>query len=197
MMNDTPIEVTEAKSGNDAQTRVHRSSWAFLIDGILLVLLAAVLVIRPENGETWFIRLLGILSLGGGALLGYRFWTSPRSIPRLYWLVCIIPLAVGAALLIWPVKSYDFMVYIVAITLLVRGIVECTLALSRNDLPGWELLLLHGGAGIALGILFFIWPTFAPILLILFLGVGLIVRGALQVSLTSMIRKKMNEQGVS
>ena len=114
----------------------------------------------------------------------------------MYWSITLVPIGVGLILLFWPLKAFVFMVYAVAITLLVRGIVECTLAASNKERPGWEFLLIHGIIGIALGVLFFLRPTFAPVLLILFLGVDLIARGASQVSFTTQLKKRIKEQDV-
>jgi len=182
----------------DVPTRVHRSSWGIVIDGCLLVLLAAVLVFHAKAEETGFISFIGILSIIGGVLLGIRLWMASRlNLHAIYWAVTAVPILVGLALLIWPEQSLDVMIYAVAITLLVRGIVECTLALSNKERPGWELLMAHGALGIILGIVFFIWPLLAPVVVILFLGVDLVVRGALQVSLTAQIRKKMDDSGLA
>ena len=182
----------------DVPTRVHRSSWGIVIDGCLLVLLAAVLVFHAKEGETGFIAFIGILSIAGGVLLGIRLWMASRlALHAIYWVVTAVPIVVGLALLFWPEQSLNVMVYAVAITLLVRGIVECTLALSNKERPGWELLMAHGALGIGLGIVFFIWPLLAPVVVILFLGVDLVVRGALQVSLTAKIRKKMDDSGLA
>ncbi|MDG2083294.1 MAG: DUF308 domain-containing protein [Candidatus Actinomarina sp.] len=194
-MNDT--HETPASSGpqESVPTRAHRTSWNIVVDGILLVLLAAVVILNPEKTETAFIWFIGILSLAGGAVLFARIWmvSRLRTLHPMYWGVALVPIAVGLILLIWPLTALSIMVYTVAITLLVRGVVECTLATSNKERPGWEFLLLHGILGIALGILFFVWPTLAPVLLILFLGVDLIVRGANQVSYTTQIKKHLKD----
>ena len=131
-------------------------------------------------------------------ILGIRLWVASRlNLHVVYWAVTATPIAVGLVLLIWPEESLQLMIYAVAITLLVRGIVECTLAFSNKERAGWELLAIHGLVGIALGIIFLVWPMFAPVVLILFLGVDLVVRGALQVSLTARIRKKMDQSGLA
>ena len=190
-------ETLETPASSGAQecvpTRAHRTSWNIVVDGILLVLLAAVVILNPEKTEKAFIWFIGILSLAGGGVLFARIWmvSRLRTLHPMYWSVSLVPIAVGLILLIWPLTALNIMVYTVAITLLVRGVVECTLATSHKERPGWEFLLLHGILGIALGILFFVWPTLAPVLLILFLGVDLIVRGANQVSYTTQIKKHL------
>ncbi len=182
----------------DVPTRAHRSSWGIVIDGCLLILLAAILVFNARDGERMFISFVGIMSILGGVILGVRLAMASRlNLHVVYWVVTATPIAVGLVLLIWPEKSLQLMIYAVAITLLVRGIVECTLAFSNKERAGWELLAIHGLVGIALGIVFFALPNFAPVVLILFLGVDLVVRGALQVSLTARIRKKMDHSGLA
>jgi uncharacterized membrane protein HdeD (DUF308 family) len=198
-MTDTTATSTTDPNRDSTPERAHRTSWNIVLDGLLLVLLAAVVILTPEKTETTFIWFIGILSLIGGGVLFARIWTISRvrSLHPMYWSVALVPIAVGLILLFWPLTALIIMVYTVAITLLVRGVVECTLAASNKERPGWEFLLIHGVLGIALGILFFIWPTFAPVLLILFLGVDLIVRGANQVSYTTHIRKRIKESGIT
>jgi len=71
--------------------------------------------------------------------------------------------------------------------------VECTLAISNQDRPGWGFLLGHGILGIVLGVVFLKFPWFAPVLLILFLGIDLVLRGATQVGLIAQFRRKMQD----
>jgi uncharacterized membrane protein HdeD (DUF308 family) len=191
-MPETPASNTQKES---VPARAHRTSWNIVVDGILLVLLAAVVILSPEKTEKAFIWFIGILSLVGGGVLFARIWmvSKLRTLHPMYWCVALVPIAVGLILLIWPMTALVIMVYTVAITLLVRGVVECTLATSNKERPGWEFLLIHGILGIALGGLFFVWPTLAPVLLILFLGVDLIVRGANQVNYTTQIKKHIKD----
>ena len=198
-MTDTTTNGTAEPKSESTPERAHRTSWNIVLDGLLLVLLAAVVILSPEKTERTFIWFIGILSLIGGGVLFARIWSVSRmrTLHPMYWSVALVPIGVGLILLVWPLTALVIMVYTVAITLLVRGIVECTLATSNKDRPGWEVLLIHGILGIALGILFFIWPTFAPVLLILFLGVDLIVRGANQVSYTTHLKKRIKESGIS
>ena len=189
--------IEESNNPATAPSRAKRTSWNIVVDGILLVLLAAVLILgpEPEKAESVFIGFVGVLCMLGGGILFTRAWTVSRirSLSPLYWTVALIPICVGLILLIWPLQSLDIMVSAVAVTLLVRGVVECTLAASDKNRPGWEFLLIHGIIGITLGVLFFVKPAWAPVLLILFLGVDLIVRGANQVSLVTQLKHRMND----
>ncbi|MEE3002023.1 MAG: DUF308 domain-containing protein [Planctomycetota bacterium] len=172
-----------------------RTSWNIVVDGVLLVLLAAVLILDPEKAEKTFIGFVGILCILGGGILFARAWTVSRmrSLSPLYWTVAIVPIGVGLILLFWPLQSLQVMIYAVAITFLVRGIVECTLAASNMNKPAWEFLLAHGIIGIVLGIVFIVKFEWAPVLAILFLGVDLIVRGANQGGgLMTHLQKKMD-----
>ena len=54
----------------DIPTRAHRSSWGIVIDGCLLVLLAAVLVFHAKAEETGFISARARAGLGVGVDLG-------------------------------------------------------------------------------------------------------------------------------
>lgn len=172
------------------------ATWMLLMDGILLVLLAAIVIIGvdPANADTFLIRTFGVITGIIGIFLGIRLWamTKDRDLHPMLWLTSIVPIVLGVILIIWPMESQEALRAILAILLLIRGIVESSVALSRRTNPNWPFLLSHGVAAIVIGILFWI-PSIAQlgvVLLILFVGIDLIMQSVY----TSGMMRKLKDQ---
>ena len=172
------------------------TTWMLLMDGILLVLLAAIVIIGldPATADTLLIRIFGVITGIIGILLGFRLWsmTHNRDLHPMLWLTSIVPIVLGIILIIWPNESQEALRAILAILLIIRGVIESSVALSRRANPNWPFLLSHGVAAIVIGILFWI-PSIAKlgvVLLILFVGIDLIMQS---VYTTGMMRKLRNQ----
>ena len=156
------------------------SKWVLLIDGGLLILLGAVVIlgVDPQQTDTTSVRIFGAVLCVAGGLLGARLWgmTRNRDLHPMLWLMSIVPLVLGIILLIWPVESQEAIRAILAIALLIRGILEASVALSRRSNPGWPFLFAHGLASVITGILFWLVPSLAVVLLILFMGIDLVMQ---------------------
>lgn len=183
---------------NDADSSTPRglTAWMLLMDGILLVLLAAIVIIGvdPANADTFLIRIFGAITGVIGVFLGMRLWsmTQNRDLHAMLWLTSIVPIVLGIILIIWPMESQEALRAILAILLIVRGVIESSIALSRRTNPNWPFLLSHGIAAIVIGILFWV-PSIAQlgvVLLILFIGVDLIMQS---VYTSGMVRKLKNQ----
>jgi len=123
---------------NDTGTAAPRglTAWMLLMDGILLVLLAAIVIIGvdPATADTFLIRTFGVITGIIGVFLGIRLWamTKDRDLHPMLWLTSIVPIVLGVILIIWPMESQEALRAILAILLLIRGIVESSMALSRR-----------------------------------------------------------------
>jgi len=174
------------------------ASWMLLLNGILLVVLGAIVIIGvdTESVDTSLVRIFGGIMCVIGALLGARLWkmTRDRDLHPMLWLTSIVPVVLGVILIVWPMESQEALRAILAIILIVRGIMESSIALGKRTNPGWPFLLSHGIAAIVIGIMFWI-PSVAQlavVLLILFVGVDLIMQGARNVDVIRRLRKQAN-----
>jgi len=175
------------------------STWMLLLDGAILVMLGAIVIMGVDNAaeNQNLVRVFGgILCLAGG-LLGVRLWvmTRDRELHPMLWLMSIVPIVLGIILLVWPSESLEALRAIIAIVLIVRGVIESSSALGRRKQPGWQFLLSHGVAAIVIGIMFWILPSLAVVLLILFMGIDLIMRGVMNISLARRLRERSSARG--
>ncbi|MCH2133192.1 MAG: DUF308 domain-containing protein [Phycisphaerales bacterium] len=175
------------------------ATWMLLVDGILLVMLGAIVIIGvdPATVDTTLVRVFGGVLCVAGGLLGARLWvmTRDRDLHPLMWLMSIVPVVLGVILLVWPVRSQEALTLVLALALIIRGVLESSFALGRRTHPGWPFLLGHGIAALVIGILFWIVPTFAVVLLILFMGIDLIMQGVRNISLTRDLKQQVRRLG--
>ena len=181
--NVTPPQSTPAPAGG---------TWMIMLDGILLILLGVFLVIPSETAHDMLIRGLGILLCATAIAVGTRLWMSSaaRKIGPVAWLACIIPFVIGIVLLVWPQQSLEAIAVTVGVVVLIRGVIETAIALSNRHHRGWEVVLARGLVTIALGIFFLAFRSWAAYLLLILLGIDLIARGAMGVSMAQQLRKK-------
>ena len=171
------------------------ATWMLLVDGILLVILGALVIIGvdPQAVDTSIVRIFGGVLCAAGVLLGIRLWTMTRDreLHPLLWLMSIVPLVLGVILLAWPIQAWEALRTILALALIIRGVIESSVALGRRSRPGWPFLLSHGIAALATGILFWLIPHLAVVLLILFMGIDLIMQGARNVSMARQLKHQV------
>ncbi|MCH2154230.1 MAG: hypothetical protein MK089_12895, partial [Phycisphaerales bacterium] len=66
-----------------------------------------------------------------------------------------------------------------------------SVALGRRSRPGWPFLLGHGIAALTTGVLFWLIPNLAVVLLILFMGIDLIMQGARNISMARQLKHQI------
>ncbi|MBG80448.1 MAG: hypothetical protein CMJ39_07050 [Phycisphaerae bacterium] len=171
------------------------ATWMLLIDGILLVILGALVIlgVKEPNVETNIVRIFGGVLCAAGVLLGFRLWkmTQDRELNPMIWLMSIVPVVLGVILIVWPIQARESLLTILALALIIRGVIESSVALARRTRPGWPFLLSHGIAAIATGVLFWLIPQLAVVLLILFMGIDLIMQGAHNVSMARQLKQQV------
>ena len=120
---------------------------AFLIEGILLVVLGLIAIIVPAIASLAITIFLSWLFLVSGAVgLAMTFWE--RHMPGVWWslLSALLALGAGIALLVRPVQGTLTLTLIVGAYFLVDGIFTIMYALAhRSDLSQrWGWLLVSG-----------------------------------------------------
>jgi len=147
-------DVTDLQSKMRAAVREH---WkAFLIEGILLVILGLAAIIVPPLASLAVTIFLGWLFLISGiAGLALTFWA--RQMPGFWWSLVSAALAVvaGAILLARPVQGTLTLTIVVGAYFLAEGIATIMYALEhRRELSQrWSWLLVAGLMDILIGII--------------------------------------------
>jgi uncharacterized membrane protein HdeD (DUF308 family) len=142
---DVPLDVTALQSRMSAAVRVH---WkAFLLEGILLVLLGLAAIIIPPLASLAVTILLGWMFLVSGiAGLALTFWA--RQMPGFWWSLISALLAIGAGvvLLARPVQGTLTLTIVVGAYFVAEGVATIMYALEhRRELSGRRSWMLVAG----------------------------------------------------
>ncbi len=155
--------------------------WLFLITGIAWVLISfLVLGFDPTSAAT-IGYLLGFVLIAAGVnefmvtamLEGWRW---------LHALLGVLFLVAGIAALLSPFQTFGILALLIGWYLLFKGIFDVVFSLAaRHELDLWGLLLAAGIAQIAIGIWALGYPGRSSWLLVLWVGIGAVMRGVTEI----------------
>jgi uncharacterized membrane protein HdeD (DUF308 family) len=152
--------MTMSQNTSELQSRMRlavREHWkAFLVEGILLVLLGLAAIILPPLASLAVTIFLGWLFLISGiAGLGLTFWA--RQMPGFWWSLvsAVLAIAAGIILLTRPVQGTVTLTIVVGAYFLAEGIATMMYALEhRRELSQrWSWLLVAGLMDILISII--------------------------------------------
>jgi uncharacterized membrane protein HdeD (DUF308 family) len=180
-----PQDITKLQSEMNAAVREH---WkAFLIEGILLVILGLAAMILPPLASLAVTIFLGWMFLiSGVAGLILTFWA--RGMPGFWWSLISAVLAVGAGiiLLAQPVQGTLTLTIVVGVYFLAEGVATIMYALEhRRELSErWSWLLVGGVMDILIaGIIIAGLPESALWAIGLLVGINLVFGGAMLIGM--------------
>ena len=175
-----PQDITGLQGKMSAAVREH---WkAFLIEGILLVILGlAAIIVPPLAGLAITIFLGWMFLISGGAGLALTFWA--RQMPGFWWSLISAVLAIGAGiiLLAQPVRGTLTLTIVVGAYFLAEGVATIMYALEhRRELSArWSWLLVSGLMDILIaGIIIAGLPGSALWAVGLLVGINMVFGGA-------------------
>ena len=173
-------DMEKLKSDMTATVRGH---WkAFLIEGVLLVVLGLGAIILPPLASLAVTILLGWMFLISGAVgLALTFWA--RGMPGFWWSLLSAVLAIGAGLvlLLQPAQGVLTLTIVVGAYFLAEGVATIMYALEhRRELSErWSWLLVAGVVDVAIsGIIIAGLPGSALWAVGLLVGINLLFGGA-------------------
>lgn len=175
-----PQDIEKLQSDVNAAVRSH---WkAFLIEGIILVVLGLAAIILPPLASLAVTILLGWMFLiSGVAGLALTFWA--RGMPGFWWSLLSAALAIGAGLilLVQPVQGALTLTIVVGAYFLAEGVATIMYALEhRRELSErWSWLLIAGLVDVLIsGIIITGWPGSGLWAVGLLVGINLVFGGA-------------------
>jgi uncharacterized membrane protein HdeD (DUF308 family) len=159
-----------------AEPEAPQPRW-FLVAGGVLWLLFGLVVLSFDSTSVGAISLMVAFAL----ILG-GFEELIRAVDRDGWrwahaLLGFLFIITGVAALFEPLQTFGILALIVGWFLIMKGAMDITLAVSTRDvLPLWGLFLAAGIGEIALGIWAIGYPGRSAWLLILWVGIGALIR---------------------
>src|SRR5271168_2651675 len=186
-----PQDISKLRSEMSAAVREH---WkAFLIEGILLVVLGFAAMIVPPLASLAVTIFLGwVFLISGVAGLALTFWA--RHMPGFWWSLISAALAVGAGIILLarPVQGTLTLTIVVGAYFLAEGVTSIMYALEhRRELSErWSWLLISGIVDIVLaGIIISGLPGSALWAVGLLAGINLVFGGATLIGMALAARK--------
>lgn len=152
--------------------------WAFLVLGLLLVVIGSICIVHPLMASVTSVVFLGFLMLGGGiAQIVSSFWAGKWSGMLLHLLVGALYAIVGFMIIDAPVENTLLLTKLLALFFIVVGVMEIISSLVQR-FPGWGWVLLNGGVTLILGLLINRqWPSSGLWVIGLFVGIEMIFNG--------------------
>jgi len=187
-----PQNIENLQSEMRAAVRAH---WkAFLIEGVLLVVLGLAAIIVPPLASLAVTIFLGWMFLISGiAGLALTFWA--RGMPGFWWSLISAVLAIGAGiiLLVRPVQGTLTLTIVVGVYFLAEGVATIMYALEhRRELSErWSWLLVAGVVDVIIaGIIITGLPGSALWAIGLLVGINLVFGGASMIGMALAVRER-------
>lgn len=169
----------------DPRERARMASlwWLTLVLGIIWVLISLVVLSFSPTSVATIGYLMGAVLIAAGV----TELVEAAVVPGWRWvhgLLGLLFVVTGVLALLEPFQTFGVLALFVGWYLLIRGTFEVTFSISgRHQLPLWGLLLVSGIIEIAIGIWAIGSPTRSAWLLILWVGIGAMIRGITEIVL--------------
>jgi uncharacterized membrane protein HdeD (DUF308 family) len=112
---------------------------------------------------------------------------TSTQVPRNYWWLLgirgLLAVLFGLAALAWPRLTLLVLVLLFGAYALISGVMAVIVSLQeRHVFARWWVLLLEGLAGIAAGVLTFVWPAITAVVLLYLIAAWAIVTGLFEIA---------------
>lgn len=169
--------------GSRFQSGLRRSWWVFLIYGLLAIVFGVGLLLWPTYSVMVLVMAFGVLSLADGLVSLLSAIRHDLALPR--WLLAayaLVSIGFGVIALMWPVHLATAMLWVIALWLILAGVARIVFAIQvRKLIRGEWLLALSGVLALALGVLFLARPDIGLVAISVWVGIGALLYGALQI----------------
>jgi uncharacterized membrane protein HdeD (DUF308 family) len=121
-----------------------------------------------------------------------------NALAKCWWVLLLRGIAAivfGVLAFIWPGLTLVTLVLLYGAFALVDGVLALVAAFTggAKPVPTWWLILI-GIAGIAAGVITFLWPGITAVLLVLFIGAWALVHGVLEIIAAIQLRKEIDNE---
>ncbi|MBO9665014.1 DUF308 domain-containing protein [Dokdonella sp.] len=168
-----------------------RNWWVIVVYGVIAILFGLYSMVWPGASVIALTWAFGIMALAEGVISAFALFDRNVSISR-GWLVLYALVSIGFGLLaiVQPLVVAGALLLLLAAWLIVSGIYRIVFAIRVRKLISDEwLLILSGAIAVLLGCLFAAYPVAGLLTLALWIGVGALIYGVLQVMAGLRLRK--------
>jgi len=188
------VSVDEAMA---VDRRVAKAWWLFLVTGILWVVLAFV-VLSWDPGTTALIGYLTGFMLIAAAVNEFVTIGFVQDWKLLHGVLGAMFLLGGFLALLEPMQTFGILALLIGWYLLFKGIAGVIFSIiERDELHLWGLLLASGIIEMVIGIWAIGYPGRSAWLLVLWVGIGALVRGVTEIVLAFKLRGARDRPGLA
>ena len=170
--------------------------WVFLLLGVGWVIVSlVVLAFDPTSAAAIGWMTAAVLLVAG---LDELFTAAAASEWRwLHAVLGVLLLALGIAALLDPFQTFGVLALLVGWYLVLKGTVDIIISIAaRHEIPLWGLLLAAGVIQVLIGVWAVGYPGRSAWLLILWVGVGALMRGITEIVLAFQLRHFVRDAGL-
>lgn len=160
-----------------------RSWWVLVLYGLIAVLFGIAAFAWPARTAVALAWAFGVMALAEGVLSLIALLRREVSVSR-GWLALygLASLAFGAMAVLNPVKTASLLLLLLAVWLIIAGLWRIVLAIRiRKEITGEWMIALSGVLAIVLGVMFAMSPAAGLVTVALWVGLGALVYGVLQI----------------
>lgn len=168
-----------------------RSWWVLLLYGLVALVFGAVAILQPLAAATALAWAIGVMAVVEGVISLVALFGGNSGVSR-GWLAvyALASLVFGVLAVINPLATASVLVLLLAVWLIVAGIHRIVFAVRvRRDIQGEWLLILSGVLAIVLGALLVANPLAGVAVTTLWIGIGSLIYGVLQVVVAFRLRR--------
>jgi len=170
---------------------IGRSWWVLLLYGIVAVVFGLIAIARPLSAATALAWAIGVMAVVEGLISLFAAVSGNSGVPR-GWLLfyALASIVFGVLAVINPLATASVLILLLAAWLIVAGIYRMVFAVRvRRHIQGEWLLILSGLLAIVLGVLMVSHPIAGIAVTTLWIGVGSLVYGVLQIVVAWRVRR--------
>ena len=168
-----------------------RSWWVLLLYGLVALVFGAVAILQPLAAATTLAWAIGVMAAVEGVISLVALFGGNSGVSR-GWLAvyALASLVFGVLAVINPLATASVLVLLLAVWLIVAGIHRIVFAVRvRRHIQGEWLLILSGVLAIVLGALLVANPLAGVAVTTLWIGIGSLIYGVLQVVVAFRLRR--------
>ena len=165
--------------------------WLFVVYGLIAIVFGLLALAKPAAAVIALTWIFGIMALAEGIFAVIALFRGGAGVSRGWQaLYAIASLAVGILTLVNPMATASVLVFFLAAWLIVGGVYRIVFAIRvRKAIHGEWLLVLSGLLAIVLGALFAMHPLAGIAVAGIWVGIGALLHGALQLFAGFKLRK--------
>ncbi|WP_442682766.1 HdeD family acid-resistance protein [Stenotrophomonas sp. JC08] len=162
--------------------QVRRGGWTLVVFGVLALVFAIATLLWPAVSVLAMVMTFGMLSLADGLVSLLSIFRKNVALPNwVLLLYALVSIGFGVLAISQPAQMAEAMMWLLALWLVIAGIARIVFAVQVRKLVNGEwMLALSGLLAVALGVLFFARPGIGLVTIALWVAVGALFYGVLQ-----------------